>query len=77
MNQILSQGTQLRTHPFNANKNRQYIWEPIIGGPPNTAEGSSRCGSAIMSPTSIHDDAGLIPRLAQWVKEPVFPRAGV
>ena len=29
---------------------------------------SSHCGSAVMSPTSIHEDTGLIPGLAQWVK---------
>ena len=29
--------------------------------------GSSYCGTAKMNPTSIHEDAGLIPDLAQWV----------
>ena len=33
---------------------------------------SSHCGSVVMNPTSIHEDAGSIPGLVQWVMDPVL-----
>ena len=44
------------------------IWSSM-----NSEKGSSHCGSAVMSPTSIYEDAGLIPGLTRWVKDLVLP----
>ena len=39
-----------------------------------TNEGSSLVvAQQVMNPTSVHEVAGLIPELAQWIKNPALP----
>ena len=40
-----------------------------------SANRSSHWGSAVMNPTSIHEDSSLIAGLARWVKDPEWLQA--
>ena len=44
-----------------------------IGIEENIWNRSSHCGSAETNLTSIHEDTGLTPGLAQWVKDLALP----
>ena len=50
-------------------------WEPphITGVALKKKDGSSHHGSAEMNLTSIHEETGSIPGLAQWNKDPALP----
>ena len=39
----------------------------------NEVLGSSRCGSVVTNPTSIHEDMGSFPGLSQWVEDLALP----
>ena len=43
----------------------------------NSVYGSSHCGSVVKNLTSIHEDAGSIPGLAQWVEDLALVRVVV
>ena len=49
----------------------------IMGISTKIKKGSSHHGSAVMNPTIIHEDSGLIPGLVQWFKDLALPCAVV
>ena len=36
-------------------------------------EEGSHCGTVVMNLSCVHEDAGLIPGVTQWVKDSVLP----
>ena len=45
----------------------------MFGCPTASDVRSFHCCSAVMNPTSSHEDSGLIPGPAQWVKDLAMP----
>ena len=58
---------------LNHKKDRNIAICSYTDGPKEYYTWNSHCGTTEMNPTSIHEDAGSIPGLAQWIKDPLLP----
>ena len=65
-----AQATKIFLRNWSSSKFKMFVLQKISSR--KRKERSSRCGSAVMDPTSIHKDSGSIPDPTQWVKDPTL-----
>ena len=63
----------LRENDFQQESYIQKNYPPDVKQNKNILISEFRCGSVETNSTSIHEDSGSIPGLAQWVEDPALP----